>query len=354
MELLQSLIQKLPFFPLSQAAGKLEHLLLNSMDEQDRLLILHLLLVCHRPDVARRELERGPDIATCLTDAPQYVPIHVRAALELGAEPQLPQGPLPPSLPRWVKKYASIGSDLHYPAELTSITLTTKEGVQTVLSFTCPACGGIIATTAQAQWLPIEAEKGEMLCRHCLAKLQWNKSAVRSQVFDYYDRFISSLPRTTEGLLSFENVHSAAMLAVALRPFALIRVVKAFSERIGHFAVDVFVYLRRRLAGLDEPSLDYVSLGSGKVSNATLAELWDRILQFQPFAAQVYDVLRGTEHAYWMFRGGVDPDDGAQRFPLAFPFTAREHEILTMRHKALLFWGAPKMKYWQPCRKSCI
>jgi putative glycosyltransferase (TIGR04372 family) len=98
-----------------------------------------------------------------------------------------------------------------------------------------------------------------------------------------------------------------------LRPLIVLRFAPLRSDRIGHFAGNIEVYLCERDAGLNSPSRRFVDVFyyTLPICNSQLKKMWDRTLHICPFDISLLDRLNrllpgGEEHAILMPHECID------------------------------------------------
>ncbi len=127
-------------------------------------------------------------------------------------------------------------------------------------------------------------------------------------------------------LLAFPVVFFVRML----RPFVIVRFGVLPSDRIGHFAVDVELYLNERDAGIHGPRNFDIFYYNATISNYQLKKMWDRTLRVYSFAKWM-DIVNRILPA-----GGVhevplssvrDPHGLFTRLPSHLSFTEEEERL---------------------------
>jgi len=114
---------------------------------------------------------------------------------------------------------------------------------------------------------------------------------------------IGILPHKALKLLALLPFLPFLLIVRLLRPWLILRFAPLPSERIGHFAGNIEVYLCERDAGINVPSRRFVDVFyyNARISNSQLKRMWDRRLRVCPFDISLLDRLNrwlpgGEEH----------------------------------------------------------
>lgn len=255
-------------------------------------------------------------------------------------------------LARWLNMRHKLGQEYLYPSEIRDITFSFDAQQKPCIhfKFVCLACNSTVTVTSKSDFLPYREKKvSHWVCPHCLALCEYDPVKVRQSIFSLYDSFFQSLPRDADGFLSESDAALALLGAFALRPFALVRFLSLYSEKIGHYILNTSIYYSRYLLGQDEPSLDYLGLKPhSPVINATVTEMWKRLLPLSPAAGQIAAMHSTSEHNHTLLQG-VDTHNALERYPVAFPFTCKENMIALTHMEKMGIPRGSKLVCWY-CR----
>lgn len=312
---------------LSITGSRLARLNTAECSQTERLEILYWLIVCNKKNAALKILH---DIEK--EELPPTALGKVYAALlrcDLQGFQTLPPVKQCFSAPRWVEAFHKIGNELAYPTEIEDLALAldSRKEVHVEVRLRCLACQSSLVTTAVCDLLPhAQPAKSHWICPHCLARCEYDPVQVRERIFEVFDTFFQTLPRDAQGYLSSFDAGKVLAYAVALRPFGLIRFLRLYSEKIGHFLINTSLYLSGKKMLGHEPSLDYLGIDPNRaVSNKALMELWGRFFSFSPAAGQISSMIPNKEHCP-LLDVVLDRENALERYPVVFPFTVAENE----------------------------